>query len=219
MPSGVRVLLGSLLATAVAVGAGVAVTGPDEGSAPGPDADPPAVATAPSSLDEIETRGLAAQRAPFCDGVDPAAVEDALGEPASRADAYGNGETAALTPQVTDVAHEHGCLWSAGRTTARGWVFAPPVTPGRARGLVDAAASGKGCSRVEDAPALGRPGIALVCDRGDVREASYRGLLGDAWVVCTISAPRSLDRAEHLDRTSRWCAAVVTAATGSTASG
>lgn len=216
MPSGSRVLLASAAATAAAVAVGIGVTGSDEGSAPPPDRRPVAVAEPPASLAEMETRGLAALRAPFCAGIARESVEDALGAEATRAEAYENGETAALTPQVTDVAHEHGCLWTDGRTTARGWVFAPPVTPGRARGLADSAAAGRGCSRVPDAPVLGEPGVALVCERGGVREASYRGLLGDAWLVCSTTAPRALERAEHLDRTSRWCAAVVTAATGAT---
>lgn len=224
MPSGSRVLLASAatsaVATAVAVAVGLGirlgVTGPDEGSAPAPDRGPVVVAEPPVSLAEMETRGLAALRAPFCAGIARASVEDALGAEATRAETYENGETAALTPKVTDVAHEHGCLWSDRRTTARGWIFAPPVTPGRARGLADSAADGRGCSRVPDAPALGEPGVALVCERGGVREASYRGLLGDAWLVCSTTAPRALAPAEHLDRTSRWCAAVVTAATGAT---
>jgi hypothetical protein len=216
MPSGSRVLLASAAVTAVAVAVGLAVTGPDEGSPQIAERAPAVVAEPPASLADMETRGLAALRAPFCAGITRESVEDALGGEATRAEAYENGETAALTPKVTDVAHEHGCLWSDGRTTARGWVFAPPVTPGRARGLADSAAAGRGCSRVPEAPTLGEPGVALVCERGGVREASYRGLLGDAWLVCSTTAPRALDAAEHLDRTSAWCAAVVTAATGAT---
>ncbi|MDN4172495.1 hypothetical protein QWY28_06035 [Nocardioides sp. SOB77] len=223
MPSGVRALLASVLATGVVVGSGVALTGPqdaaDTADRTAPPAAGPAVLAPGTGLEDLETRGLAALRAPFCAGVTAAAVEDALGGPAVRAEAYDNGETAELTPQVTDVAHEHGCTWGGARTTARGWVFAPPVTPARARGLADGATAGRGCSRVADAPDLGEPGVALVCRRGDVREASYRGLLGDAWLVCSITAPRSLDRTEHLERASRWCAAVVTATTGATVPG
>ncbi|MBC9734117.1 hypothetical protein [Nocardioides marmotae] len=218
MPSGVRALIASLVATAALVGVGVVLSDPQGSSGPAgptsPTAAPPVALDPDTGLDDLETRGLAAVRGPFCAGIAPAAVEAALGGAPTRAEAYGNGESAALTPRVTDVAHEHGCLWSTGGTTARGWVFAPPVTPARARGLVRLATGGRGCSRVADAPTFGEPGVALVCRRGDVREASYRGLLGDAWVVCSISAPRSLDRAEQLARTSRWCAAVVAATTG-----
>ncbi|WKN49629.1 hypothetical protein [Nocardioides sp. Arc9.136] len=230
MPSGARVLLASLAVTGVVVGAGLAAVGPDDAAGPGPSgpqASPTASAPGgPPGLEDVETRGLAALRAPFCSGVAPAAVTDALGGEPTRAESYDNGETAALTPKVTDVAHEHGCSWtSAGSgggsggagTTARAWVFAPPVTAGEARGLADDAAAARGCSAVADAPALGDPGVALVCTRGPVRETSYRGLLGDAWLVCSISAPGDgPTRADQLARTSRWCAAVVTAATGST---
>ncbi|MDN4160304.1 hypothetical protein [Nocardioides abyssi] len=226
MPSASRVLLASLAVTLLVVAAGLGIRlgvagpegsdDPDSPGEPGSGQDVPAAVSPPESLAGLETRGLAALRAPFCAGIAEAAVVDALGGEPTRAEAYDNGETAALTPTVTDVSHEHGCLWSDTRTTARGWVFAPPVTPARARGLADGAAAGRGCSRVPDAPALGEPDVALVCDRGDVREASYRGLLGDAWLVCSITAPRALDRAEHLDRAGRWCAAVVTATTGST---
>lgn len=222
MPSAVRVLLVSAATTALAVSVGVVVHPPDQSAPP---AATPATPAAPEAdptvapLEEVETGGLTVVRAPFCAGIADEAVEVALGREPVRSTAWENGEEVALTPRLTDVAHEHGCSWAAGRTTARGWVFAPPVTAGRARQLVRSATAGGGCGSVADAPDFGRPGAALVCERSGAREASYRGLFGDAWLVCTLTDAASRDRADLLDRASRWCAAVVTTATGGTVPG
>lgn len=219
MPSAVRVLLASAAVTVLAVTAGVVARGPQEPAPPAtaPPVDSGTAPAASSGLAKLETRGLAVLRAPFCAGVADEAVEAALGAEPAVTEAWENGETAALTPRLTDVAHEHGCAWSAGRTTARGWVFAPPVTSGRARQLARSAAGSTGCEPLADAAAFGSPDVALVCERGGLREASYRGLFGEAWLVCTLTAPAAADPTELLDRTSRWCASVVTAATGATA--
>ncbi|WP_435745542.1 hypothetical protein [Nocardioides sp. SYSU DS0663] len=216
MPFAVRTLLASAALTGGAVAVGVAAVEP----APPPAEPPPAAepdgagSVSVPRLSEVETRGLAVLRAPFCDGVPAEAVLAALGRPPRTTDTWENGETAPLTPTTTDVAHEHGCRWSSGPMTAAAWVFAPPVTAARAEALGRAAMRRGGCEPVADAPAFGEPSTALLCRSGRRAEVSFRGLLGDAWLVCSLGGRAAGDADALLARADQWCGAVVTAATG-----
>lgn len=176
-------------------------------SDPAPDARPSTPTTPLASYDTAE---VALARAPYCDRVEPAAIAAALGEVARRTRAHDNGEPVRLADGERDVAHEYGCSWSATTTTARTWLFAPPVTAGRARALVAETRSTPGCEVQEEAPAFGAPSVALVCTEGDRVAASYRGLFGDAWLVCELTG-----RGAHealVGRADPWCVAVAQAA-------
>lgn len=162
-------------------------------------------------LASYDTTAVAVDRAPFCDRVEPSAVEEALDRPAKQTKSYDNGDALTLPDGEKDVAHEYGCAWVARRVTARAWVFAPPVTPGRARALVRTAVTTGGCPVQERGPAFGRPSVARVCRTPDLAEASYRGLFGDAWLSCSVSL-RGVDDLDLLDRAGRWCVAVAEAA-------
>jgi hypothetical protein len=83
-----------------------------------------------------------------------------------------------------------------------------------AREVARAAREEPGCEPVPDAPDFGTPSAALVCDVGPRLEVSYRGLFGDAWLTCTLTADSDVPRAELVDRAGRWCVAVVGAARG-----
>lgn len=208
-----RALLLSALFTLVPVGIGVAVS--DD---PSPErAAPDYVGT---DLADYDTAAAVVQRAPFCELIPDAAAEAALGTDAD-VTTYGNGEKSEALPGG-DVSHEYGCLFSGAGTTegdgtsaaigARGWVFAPPVTPERAAQLAKAAA-GKGCVVQPDAPAYGTPSVALLCTQGELRTASYRGLFGDAWLACSLTLrPGDATDAELTERVGRWCVAVAEAA-------
>ena len=193
------------------------------GSCQGDDEPAPAAAPSPSStpLAELDTATLVVRRDSFCPDVDPDAVEEALGGDPDASTSYDNGEPARLTRTVEDVAHEFDCTWQrAGGTVARAWVFAPPVTAGRARALVREAQTVPGCSPVPDARAFGRPSAAVGCRAGGTLEAAYHGLFGDAWLSCSLAVPvGGADRAALVDRAGRWCVAVATAASGSGTSG
>ena len=193
------------------------------GSCQGDDEPAPTAAPSPSStpLAELDTATLVVRRDSFCPDVDPDAVEEALGGDPDASRSYDNGEPARLTRTVEDVAHEFGCTWQrAGGTVARAWVFAPPVTAGRARALVREAQTVPGCSPVPDANVFGRPSAAVGCRTGGTLEAAYHGLFGDAWLSCSLAVPvAGADRADLVDRAGRWCVAVATAASGSAASG
>lgn len=214
VPTVVRSLLAALVATAASVAAGVVLVGPAER-----EAAPPEVA--PSlTLADLDTTTLAATRAGFCGSVAPEHVVEALGAEPADATSYDNGEQVPLVGDLTDVAHEFGCTWTAadgGR--ARGWVFAPPVTADRAARLVRVAPRGEGCRRLPGAASYGVPSVAVVCPVDGGREVSYRGLFGDAWLSCALSAPATTPREELLARADRWCATVAVAGTAGSAAG
>ena len=167
-----------------------------------------------TSLTDVDTSALAVARGPFCDVVDPAAVTNALGEQATEVSARRSGQRTRITDGagggVTDVVHEFGCTWTAGGSRAEAWVFVPPVTRSRARSLADLARERSGCTVIADAAAYGDPSVATSCRADAGIEVSYRGLFGDAWLVCALTAPGGEQQA-LADRASRWCAAVATA--------
>jgi len=210
VPTALRSLLAALVATAAVVGGGVVMSGPEEEP---PAADPPAPSI---TLADLDTTALAARRAAFCDALAPEQVTEALGGEATGSTSYENGDRAPVAPDVTDVAHEFGCTWTgADGTEARAWVFAPPVTAGQARRLARAAVRTAGCAKVAGAPALGTPSVGVACTVPAGQALGYRGLLGDAWLACSLTGAGT-DLAE---RTDRWCAAVVTATTSTSTPG
>lgn len=194
-------------------------SGDGGGATPGPDVGTP--------LASVDTTTLAVTRGPWCDQLPAEAVERALGGPPATSSAYESGDRARITPDVRDVAHEFSCTFvGEDGTTARAWVFAPPVTRAQAGRLVRVAGSAEGCRRVRDAPDFGRPSVATIC-QGEGRSgtgaaastvASYAGLFGDAWLSCSLGTPSaesaSAESAERdvLDRAGRWCVAVANTA-------
>lgn len=205
-----RPLLVSLLVTALVVLGGVVLLDPGQ-------EEPQRQAPLPVALESLDTTALVVRRAAFCDAVPESDVAAAVGTGEVEATAYGNGEMAPVAG-AEDVVHEFGCTWTAadGRAAAA-WVFAPPVTPERATELVDAAAAG--CEQLS-APAYGSPGVALLCPGDDpaLATVSFRGLFGDAWLTCTLTAEAAdaadpaAGRSALVDRTGRWCASVALAA-------
>ncbi len=203
-----RTLLIALVATVVAVTVGVLVVGGDE-----PAPVPPAAAPPPATLSSLDTTELLVARTDFCTTVPEDAVADAVAGPVDEVVAYGNGRRARIVGSLRDVAHEFSCAWSAADgTVARAWVFAPPVTSERATALAGSARRDAGCEPLAGAPSYGVPSVALECTEGGSRRQSFRGLFGDAWLTCQLTAPAAVPAAELTERTSRWCAAVVQSA-------
>jgi hypothetical protein len=170
------------------------------------------VTGAPTPLDKLDTRSLVVDRSSFCSSVAPDAVEAALDSADYQGDEYGNGDAAQITDEVKDVAHEYGCTWRTedGRV-ARAWVFAPPVTPERAKRL-RAGALRQGCSATKDGAAYGSISVATTCAGKDAAVQGYFGLFGDAWLSCTLGVTGKQEPDDLPDRTSDWCAAVLQAA-------
>jgi len=207
MPVVLRLLLASVL-TAAAVGCGVVLFDDDESGG-----DQAAGTSAP--LSSFDTTDLTVLRTGFCEGVADSAVAEALQAEPEGETSYANGDRVRLTEEIRDRAHEHGCQWRAGGVAASGWVFAPPVPRATADELLRRARDANGCEPVPDAPAYGEPSVGLVCTSRRGQEVSFRGLFGDAWLVCSlrltdVSAGQSAT--EVVDRTGRWCVAVARAA-------
>jgi len=176
---------------------------------PGPAAPSSTPAAPPTTLEAYTTDRVAVSRSPFCDRVSPTGIEHALDAPAASHRDYGNGDRVRLPDGSRTIAHEYGCEWSTDDgVTARAWVFVPPVTRGRAGRLVDEALSGR-CSRTGSGQ-FGSPSVAARCRTDEGVERSWRGLFGDAWLVCTLSGPRASDATEP--RTSAWCVSALEAA-------
>ena len=196
-----RLVAATLVALA---GCTPAADGPVERPAPSQ-----TTAAEPTTLASYGTEGVAVARAPFCDRVSPTGIEHALGDVAQTHDEHGNGDPIRLPDGSRSVAHEYGCTWrAADGTTARGWVFVPPVTPGWARQLVAQAGSGR--CRVVESGRFGTPSVATACGTDDGAEVSWRGLFGDAWLVCSVAGPDG--RAALGRRLEDWCVSVLDAA-------
>ncbi|WP_344006812.1 hypothetical protein [Nocardioides lentus] len=215
----------TLVAASVLVLASCSSGGSSPQTSPTPSASP-----TPTSLAEVDVGALPVVRTAFCDAVEADAVEAALGGPVAETAHYADGERARLTGDVRDVAHENGCTFlGADGVRARTWLFVPPVTPAEARELVAAAERTEGCAPRPDAPAYGEPSTALLCgaegggaegggtEGGGPVEATYRGLIGDAWLSCSLREPREVyeaggGREGLLARTDAWCLEAASAA-------
>lgn len=206
------VLLLAAVVTVVVVAVGVLVVLDSDddqpgASAPSPTPTPSTPTTAPAvPLSEVDTLTTAVRREAFCDAVAPEAVEAALGGPPADTTSYVDGQSAPLTGEVRDIAHEFGCGWTTREATARAWVFAPPVTPATAKALVRAARTERGCRPLAEASDFGRPSVALACRTPRGVQASFRGLFGDAWLTCTVTGD---DADVVAGRADSWCAAVL----------
>lgn len=152
----------------------------------------------------------------FCDRIDERIFAETIGEVADAA-SYGNGDTATLAPGVKDVAHEVSCTFTAADGAAlRAWVFVPPVTPERAKALVAAAGSAKGC-KPTPVETFGDPGVRTLCAGSEgAATVTLQGLFTDTWFSCSASEPNlataDLGSAGLAKRTDAWCATALSAA-------
>jgi hypothetical protein len=176
---------------------------PAESPDPAPASTPVAQ---PTPLSAYDTESIAVTRGPFCDRVSPTGIEAALGGAATQHDSWDNGDP----PPVGDVGNEYGCAWSRKRTIAQAWVFAPPVTPARARRLAAGEAEMK-CAPLKGQPDFGTFGAPITCGLNTgARLVRFAGLFGDAWLTCEVLSRRP-DPAV-VDTATQWCAHVLDAA-------
>jgi len=202
----VRVMVVAGLATVAVVGGGVLALGGDDD----PEGDGSAAAFATTALASYDTLSAHVSRQSFCEAVDPRQVEAALGGEPDSSSSWQNGDTVEVAEGLEDVAHEYGCEFvGADGTLARAWVFAPPVTTEQAGRLVRSAGKAPGCEAA-DGPAFGEPTLALVCTKDGIARASYRGLFGEAWLVCEVVRP-AVATWDAPDRAGRWCVGVLEA--------
>jgi hypothetical protein len=191
------------------VGGGVlALGGDDDEPKPEPRAAP-SFSTTP--LTGYDTGGVVVERGSFCNRVDERQVTAALDGGPVDGSSWKDGDSIDLGNGVRDVAHEFGCRWTgADGTAAQAWVFAPPVGADQAQRLVRSAVKAVGCEE-GTGPPFGSPTLALTCTRDGVVRASYRGLFGDAWLVCEVVRPAGATW-DASDRAGRWCVGVLQAA-------
>lgn len=195
-------LIGTVLAVVLAAGCS-GPSGPSSDSPSASSSGPTTDAAATSTpLAAVDLAAYDVARGRFCERVNEATVGAVLG-----------GEVLGRTelvpgdrPKGGDVRDEYSCTVRTDAGRAAAWVFAPPVRRPVARDLADALRDRKGCRPV-DAPDFGEPGAAADCPDG-VRIA---GLFGDAWLTCTLTQP-GVSLNDRLDRTGRWCVAVLEAA-------
>lgn len=211
MRRGVLLVVVALVATLGAVLAGVLTSG-DDAPATTP-TDQPFTTTV---LADVDTTTRSVARGPFCDRIDDRQVEAALGKVPDLLE-WRNGDDVAVTGGGADVVHEFGCGYAVTDVgAARAWVFAPPVDAEQAQRLVRSAGKAPGCT-VGSGPAFGSPTLALSCTKDGTTRASYRGLFGDAWLVCEVERPAEAG-VDVVDLADRWCAGVLQA-TDSAANG
>ncbi|MGH3350343.1 MAG: hypothetical protein ACRDPS_06710 [Nocardioides sp.] len=198
-----RILIGAVVLTAIAVGIGVLTLNDDE----------PEAAKVKGDLSNADTTSMHVRRGAFCDRVATEDVTDALGGAASEKKAYGDGDQTVISGSVTDVAQEYGCIWTGpegSATSARAWVFAPPVTKDWATQMSKSVP--KGC-KAASKPAYGKPSVALTCtDAKKQPKMVLHGLFGDAWLSCELTGKAGEPTATLQKRASRWCLVTATAA-------
>jgi hypothetical protein len=209
----IRSLAAAVVLTAAAVAVGIELHGAGADGGEG-SREPSASAPPGTPLSAYDTSLVVVDRSAFCSGLLATDVTAALGGEPETSSSYGNGQRGLLTGKVEDVAHEYSCTWvGSDGAVARAWVFAPPVTPDEARTLASAASRERGCRALPDPAAFGSPTAAITCTGGGGQRVSFRGLFGDAWLACSLSAPSAEpDRDALVDRTGRWCVAVARAA-------
>ncbi len=194
---------------AIVVSSGALMFWPDTGGESGIEpATAPTGSTAP-----LDVSRLPIPRTLDCNAIDDDALVTALGGPVLERVSYDNGDRTELGPTYTDVAHEAGCVFDAGDTQARVWVFAAPMSTPDARDLVREARRTRGCTTPDDATAFGTPRLTTVCQQRRPEPAlvtTMRGLFDDAWLSCELTVEGAEGRGAVHARTDRWCVHVVT---------
>ena len=205
-------LLVAGVVTAVVVGGGVLALG----SADDDEAPPANESFETTPLTEYDATGVSVARAAFCDDLDERQVAAALGGEPADSSSWENGDPVDVGNGTEDVAHEFGCRYNgADGTIVQAWVFAPPVDAAGGQRLVKAAGKAAGCE-AGAGPAFGAPTLALTCTKDGIVRASYRGLFGDAWLVCEVARP-AVATWDVVDRAGRWCVGVLEASDSSNA--
>ena len=220
-------LLGVVAVLAIGVTvAATAVVGPldpvgDEPESPpsgaAADDDPPSAGSGspsgavPTPID-VDLSNLPIRRTLDCTVLDGDPVREALGAPVTLRQGYVSGDRVEVSPGVTDVVAEDGCVFRSPRADARVWVFSAPVGTAYARTLVREARRTAGCSPRPDETGFGDPTLTDVCPADGSTDSSgptatLRGLFGDAWLTCRLSVEAE-PAGVVLDRAQRWCVEV-----------
>lgn len=203
-------------------------TGSSDPSPAGPSPDTVATAAGPVALADLPVRRLAVARAPFCSVVPGSVVAAALDvaeAPAAREDTDGDrirwgGQgvgPGAGRDAGRDVGHEHGCTWRAGGAEARAWVAVPPASRALAAELAGSLRTARDCTELTDAPSYGGRSVSVTCETEGGSRVVRAGVLGDAWLACSLDGGRGVTAAEVVQRSELWCAGLLQALDGTSA--
>ena len=154
-------------------------------------------------LSQVNLDNVIPTRTPFCDNIPDEAVTTAV-EGSATESTYVSGDRTTLEPGLTDIAHEFGCVFTRGRTVARVWVFAAPITRYDASIMVRSETSDEGCSPTGPLR-FGNPGAVLQCTDSENRTLRAVGRIGDAWVHCELVRPVTEIDPRLSSRGQRWC--------------
>lgn len=189
---------------------------PSPGPASPAASSPGATATDPVALADLPVRRMAVARAPFCSVVPGSVVAAALDvaeAPAAREDV--DGDRIRLGGQGTgtgrDVAHEHGCTWRSGGAEARAWVAVPPASRALAAELAGSLRDVGGCTELTDAASYGARSVSVTCGTEGGSRVVRAGVLGDAWLGCSLEGGRGVAAEEVEQRSDLWCAGLLQA--------
>ncbi|RNL78680.1 hypothetical protein [Nocardioides marmorisolisilvae] len=163
--------------------------------------------TTPTSIARLDAGSMRVVRVAFCDLVPRTAVRSALGAGPTLSRSWRNGDR--LREAGRQIGHEFGCAWfGPHRRAARAWVFAQPVRPTFATGLVRRAGQEHGC-RGTASRLFGTPSVVQTCRVAPgVQRIRRAGLFGDTWLTCEVTGPVSTSLRA---RTDRWCVSVASA--------
>ena len=163
----------------------------------------------------LDTSRLSVARASFCDRVAPTAVEAALAGHGYDDTSYDNGDRARLRPVSATWRTSTAARGPRATAPRPGPGSSRPRSPPRRRASLARAELRPGCTRTTAEAGFGLASVATTCGRrvsGAGTELGYHGLFGDAWLSCTLTAPRGPEPADLADRADHWCAAVAQAA-------
>ena len=173
----------------------------------------------PTPIAKLNTASMAIGRVPFCDLIGKDAVNDALGgstKKKAKKKEWGNGDIIEIAPETAageqkDVVHEFGCSFTRGETVAEAWIYARPVTPAFAKGIV--ALTKPGCVKTPG-PAFGSPHLARQCGLPNgLFSARHAGLFGQTWLTCQLTGPAPTPGQASAvgQRAGAWCVQVANA--------
>jgi hypothetical protein len=207
----VALVLVALLATTATVAVGL--TSSDSRHASLKQAPPSPAPHSSTPMRKVNLSALPIARRPFCTLLPRGDVEDALAGKVTKATQYGNGTKTKIAPGLADVSHEYNCTFDgANGSQARVWVFAQPVQTGTAKFLARQALKAPGCQKAK-APKFGTPTASTLCRANSPKATvvTLRGLFGEAWLSCQLTAPGTEAPTAAERRADDWCVKVATA--------
>ncbi|MGV3562699.1 MAG: hypothetical protein ACO1ON_05395, partial [Nocardioides sp.] len=126
---------------------------------------------------------------------------------------WATGAGAPAAPSRTSTAAPGGPAVPRG---APGWPC-PPAVRALAAQLAGSLRDAPGCTELTDVPSYGARSVAVACDAGRGTRVVRAGVLGDAWLGCSLDGGRGVAAEEVERRSDAWCAGLLVALDGTSA--